>query len=116
LTCVTLAGCTTMPGSWLDQTALVMQPSHHEIVMAYSFGGGRPVVSSEPHRVLTVAEAISDADRPYRGPMEELQSIDYRSGLLYLRVPRRADSRSYTLFKNPMTCSENAPGASICRK
>jgi hypothetical protein len=101
----------------MDQTAFVVQPAHHELVMAYSFGGAQAVPDYESRHALTVAQAVSDAYRPEDGPLEGVGNIDYRSGMLYLRVPRQAaGSRSYTLFKNPTTCLANASGASICRK
>jgi hypothetical protein len=106
-----------MPGSWMDQTTFAVQPSHHELVLAYSFGGGSPAPAYELHHPQSVAEAVTAADRPYDGPLDELHGIDYRSGLLYLRVPRRAaGSHSYTLFKNPAMCLANPSGASMCRK
>lgn len=120
LGCISLTGCSGMANRFMDETAFVVQPSRHEVVLAYAFGGGNPVAESasvrESHHLITVADAVAEADHTDSGLVDGLRGIDYRSGLLYLRVPRRAAGTRYTLFKNPMTCEANASGVSICRK
>lgn len=91
LTCgVLLSACATDQRQWLDQTTLVIRPSHHEAVFAYSFGGEEQrqepsgaVVGRNIAATIAAAAVVRDD-----GPLPSMDSMDFKGGRLLIHPPK----------------------------
>ena len=98
---VTLAGCASGGSNWLDHTAFIVAPSHHELVLAYSFGGGVQHADAEPgasvagsarsliprlERNDEIAATIAAASHLNDDPLMTFKTIGFKSGRVHFKL------------------------------
>jgi hypothetical protein len=81
---VTLLGaCATDGQPWLDHAALVIRPSQHQAILAYSFGADAlPPQTRRNVAAVVAAAVVSDELLP------QLESMDFRGGRLSIHAAR----------------------------
>ena len=85
-----LAACAADRPQWFEQTSLIIRPSHHTAVFAYSFGGETPGHEQSGSLVeRNVAASIAAAAKVQdEGPVPSLDTVDFKGGRLLIHPPR----------------------------
>lgn len=89
LLCGLLAACAADRPHWMDQATLIIRPSHHQAVFAYSFGG-EPGAREETNALVgrNVAASIAAATVVQDSPLPSLDTVDFKGGRLLIHPPR----------------------------
>lgn len=83
-----LSACASEQSRWLDHTALVIRPSHHQAVLAFSFGAEAPPEPGDMLAPRNVSAAIAAAVVVRDSPMPTFDTMDFKGGRLFIHPPR----------------------------
>jgi hypothetical protein len=83
-----LAGCATDQPQWMDHTALLIHPSRHQALLAFSFGAEAPREDSAVRSRRSIAAAIAAAAVVQDEAAPALERIDFKNGRLSIHAPR----------------------------
>lgn len=85
---VFLSACATGGSGWMDHTVLVLRPSHHQALLAYSFGGDEPRQEAQLDARRNVAASIAAAVVVNDNPLPSVDTMDFKGGRVYIHTPR----------------------------
>ncbi len=83
-----LTACATEQPQWLDHTALVLRPSHHQAMVAFSFGAEAPPEPGARLAPRNVSAVIAGAVVVQDDPVPKLETVDFKGGRLFIHSPR----------------------------
>ena len=83
-----LAACATERTPWMDRTALVIRPSHHQAVLAFSFGADPPREEAGALAGRNIAATIAASAVLQDSPTPNLDTMDFKAGRLVIHSPR----------------------------
>jgi len=85
---VLLCACATGGSDWMDHTALVLRPSHHQALLAYSFGSEESRHEARLDGRRNVAASIAAAVVVNDNPLPNIDTMDFKGGRVYIHTPR----------------------------
>ena len=83
-----LAACATERSPWMDSTALVIRPSHHQAVLAFSFGAEPPREEVGALASRNIAATIAASAVLQDSPVPTLDTMDFKGGRVFIHPPR----------------------------
>jgi hypothetical protein len=83
-----LAACATERSPWMDNTALVIRPSHHQAVLAFSFGADPPRAEAAALAGRNIAATIAATAVLQDSASPSLDTMDFKGGRLVIHSPR----------------------------
>ena len=83
-----LVACATERSSWVDHTALVIRPSHHQAVLAFSFGADPPREEAGALASRNIAATIAASAVLQDSPIPTLDTMDFKGGRVFIHPPR----------------------------
>lgn len=85
-----IAGCAVNGYDFMDHSALVLRPSHKQVLLAYSFGGGEEARRDNTGNTRTVAASLAAAMTVDDNPLPSINTdtMDFKGGRFYIHTPR----------------------------